>query len=122
MADPKRSRRVRKPPSYRLHKSSGRARVRLNGDEVYLGVFGSEDSKKKYAKLIAEYSAGAIFDQGSPPIVNSDVSISELILSYLKFARSYRVTNGEVAGEYTSAVSQRRIRIACHCFAIVLGR
>lgn len=94
------NRRTLKPPSYRLHKGSGQARVRLNGDTIYLGVFGSEESKRKYAALIAEYSAGAIFDDGAPATVNSDISVSELILSYLKFAKSYYVKNGEVTDEY----------------------
>lgn len=108
MTTAKRSRRTQKPPSYRLHKGSGQARVRLNGDEIYLGAFGSEQSKKKYAALIAEYSAGAIFDKGSPATVNSDISVAELIVSYLKFARSYYVKNGKVTDEYACLKSAVR--------------
>lgn len=36
---------------------SGQARVRIAGKEVYLGLFGSAESKKKYARLIAELAA-----------------------------------------------------------------
>ena len=41
-------------PSYRLHKPSGRARVILDGKQIYLGRFGSAESREAYARLIAE--------------------------------------------------------------------
>ena len=41
-------------PSYRLHKPSGQARVIINGRHVYLGPYGSEESREKYARLVAE--------------------------------------------------------------------
>ncbi len=41
-------------PSYRLRKPSGRARVILEGKQIYLGRFGSPESREVYARLIAE--------------------------------------------------------------------
>ena len=35
-------RRSNSVPSYRLHKSSGQARVLIGGRHIYLGVYGSE--------------------------------------------------------------------------------
>ena len=46
-------------PAYRLHKASGQARVILNGNHIYLGLFGSEKSHEKYARLIATYGFSA---------------------------------------------------------------
>ena len=42
-------------PKYRLHKGSGQALVQINGERIYLGKYGSEESKEKYKRLVAEY-------------------------------------------------------------------
>ena len=44
------------PPTYARH-SSGQARVRVDGRVVYLGRYGSPESKAKYAAIIARWSA-----------------------------------------------------------------
>lgn len=41
-------------PSYRLHKPSGQARVIVGGKQIYLGPFGSPESQRRYAQLLAE--------------------------------------------------------------------
>ncbi len=46
-----------KVPSYLPHKPSGQARVRIGDRDVYLGPFGSPESKELYARLIAEHFA-----------------------------------------------------------------
>jgi hypothetical protein len=71
------------PPAYRLHKSSGRARLIVAGQHIYLGPYGSPESREKYARLIAQLAV-------SPPQVpqlNSELpveelSVKELILRY----------------------------------------
>ena len=35
-------------PKYRLHKGSGQALVQINGERIYLGKYGAEESKEKY--------------------------------------------------------------------------
>jgi hypothetical protein len=40
-------------PKYSLHKSSGNAKVRLNGKTTYLGKYGTPESKEAYAKFLA---------------------------------------------------------------------
>ena len=52
------SRRARKVPSYCLHKASGKAVVRLDGRDVYLGKHGSPESHEKYERAIAEWRIG----------------------------------------------------------------
>lgn len=39
-------------PSYRLHKASGQAVVTIRGKTHYLGVFGSDDSRRKYGEFL----------------------------------------------------------------------
>lgn len=90
-------------PKYRLHKPSGRAVVRLKGRDIYLGVHGTPDSRVEYQRVIAEWvAAGGLIP---PPQANEHgaeqrataaaVSIDELNLSYLAFAESYYIKNGE---------------------------
>ena len=45
-------------PSYRLHKTSGRAVVTIDGREIYLGKYGSAESRERYGRLIAENASG----------------------------------------------------------------
>jgi integrase len=71
------------PPSYRLHKPSGQAVVTFNGRDHYLGRFGSACSRAEYDRLVAEWlSAGR-----QPP--TSDLSVNELLLAYVRFAKDY---------------------------------
>ena len=71
-------------PKYRHHKASGQALVQINGQRIYLGVFGSEESKEKYRRLIAEWLSNQRSmpkKQGSASSVGG-LSINELILAY----------------------------------------
>ena len=42
-------------PSYRLHKPSQQAVVRIEGKDLYLGRYGTRDSRSKDARWIAEW-------------------------------------------------------------------
>ena len=44
-------------PSYRLHKPSGRAVVRLNGRDIYLGKHGTPESHAEYERVISQWLA-----------------------------------------------------------------
>lgn len=46
-------RRAGKVPAYSLHKASGKAVVRLDGKDHYLGPYGSPESHERYERLIA---------------------------------------------------------------------
>ena len=41
-----------KVPGYTRHKASGRAVVRLDGRDYYLGPYGSPESHERYARLL----------------------------------------------------------------------
>jgi hypothetical protein len=42
-------------PSYRFHKPSGRARVTLEGRDIWLGPYGTSESRQKYDRVVAEW-------------------------------------------------------------------
>ncbi len=74
-------------PRYQLHRATGRARVTLNGRDVYLGEHNSPDSKAKYQRLIAEWlSAGRTL---APSGAGAALSVSEVMLAYVRHAESY---------------------------------
>lgn len=45
-------------PKYRHHKATGRAVVRLDGRDFYLGRFGSPESREAYARMLSDHAAG----------------------------------------------------------------
>ena len=88
-------------PGYLHHKSTGQARVRINGEDHYLGDYGSEASRRKYGELIAQHASGLPLD----PFQSTDeddtgLSVAELVLGYLKHAERYYQKNGQVTDEY----------------------
>ena len=88
-------------PSYRLHKPTGLAVVRLTGRDFYLGRYGSPESHDRYNRLIAEWLANQhqIAHQGRPSGDVSDITINELILAYWQHVEQYYVKNGRPSGE-----------------------
>lgn len=77
-----------KVPSYSRHKASGQAVVRIHGRDHYLGPYGSPESHERYARLIAQWhSAPAVVI--APAVRKADLSINELLVAYLEFARGY---------------------------------
>ncbi len=93
-----------KVPSYCLHKASGQAVVRINGRDHYLGLYGTDESYAEYSRLIAEWRTSrqdsAVSAQAVSAITNPSLTISEVILKYRNFAKSYYSKNGEPSKEY----------------------
>ncbi len=88
-----------KVPSYRRHSASGQAVASIyspNGArrDVYLGEYGTEESKAAYLRLLAGDESVA----GSPA---TSISIAELIVKFLDHAEMYyRHADGSVTSEY----------------------
>ena len=49
-------------PKYCLHKPSGRAYVRMHVKVVYVGEYGSAESKQEYGRLVAELATNPATD------------------------------------------------------------
>ena len=86
-------------PTYRLHKPSGQAVVTVrttSGErhDVYLGAFDSPESRREYARIIAELAVAPVAHQGglTPP---TRITIDELLVAFLTHARThYRRADG----------------------------
>lgn len=73
---------AKRKPAYTLHKSTGQARVRIDGKDHYLGLYGSPESYESYDDIISEW------------VLKQDVSgytltIDDLCLKFLDFAEGY---------------------------------
>jgi integrase len=75
-----------KPPKYT--KSEKYACVYRNGKKIYLGLYGSPESKAAYARFVAESKAGSelLLSKGEPGEV-SGVTVKELALAFLDDAK-----------------------------------
>ena len=95
-------------PSYRLHKATGQAVVVLGGKSIYLGLFGSPESRAKFDRIIARYlvvrndpdkSSSSFASPSKYSATGAELLIGELVLRYWKFAKGYYVKNGRPTGE-----------------------
>jgi hypothetical protein len=96
-------------PAYFRHKPSGQARVRIDGKDHYLGLIGSEDSWTRYDALVEEWARRR-------PVNRATLTIDELCLRFLAYAKKYYVkappvdqpadiANGEEPRPVTSEVA-----------------
>lgn len=81
-------------PGYCRHKPTGQAYVNFGGRVIYLGTYGTEESKEKYHRLKAEW----LLNRHSPkfqPKKNAGPFMADLCLVYLDFAEGYYPTGNE---------------------------
>jgi hypothetical protein len=87
-------------PKYRRH-ASGNARVRINGKDIYLGPYGTSESKREYNRIVGEWLA----NHRTLPLSarGSGYSMAELIAAYWRHAQEYyAVPEGKSNGELWS--------------------
>ncbi len=97
-------------PKYRRHRASGQAIVTLNGQDHYLGPYGTQASHDEYDRLVGEWTTnGRRLPRGT------DLTIAELIACYWKFAESHYRKNGEPTKEIDN------IRQACRTLKRLYG-
>lgn len=70
-------------PSYRLHKPSGRAVVTVRTAaggrrDVYLGPYDSPESRREYARVVAELAAAPVPEQ----VAALDPTVDDLLLAF----------------------------------------
>lgn len=82
-------------PSYRHLKPSGQAVVTLDGRNFYLGLHGSEKSRNEYDRMIAEWLTNGRRLPATDTASGGDLSVNEMLLSYLGHVDGYYVKNGK---------------------------
>ncbi len=87
-----------RPPAYCLHKPSGQAYVRIQDHFVYLGPYGTPESKNEYSRVVAEWLNNGRRTPGESG-VGHGISVNELILAYWRFAEAYYVKDGTPTSE-----------------------
>src|SRR5437868_4106199 len=80
------SARVSCTPTYRLHKARNLAVVTLDGEDHYLGRYGSPERRERYDHLVAEWLARGRrppveANPAGPPPADAGPSVNELILA-----------------------------------------
>ncbi|MEO1498796.1 MAG: site-specific integrase [Planctomycetota bacterium] len=123
---------LKRPPKYRLHKSTGQAVVSVHGKVIQLGPFGSPRSHERYQQEVERWRAG-LFQQhperaaAEPePIEISiqelqarrrrgqPVTINEIALLYEDYAHGYYVKNGVVTREGEQVSEMLRLLLRYH--------
>jgi integrase len=83
-------------PGYCHHKPTNQAYVRLNGRTIYLGTYGSDESRQRYATVKAEWLA-ARHDRKFTATKTSGPTMAQLAVAYLDFAEGYYRDSSEYA-------------------------
>ncbi len=92
-------------PSYRRHKSTGRAVVTLDGKDFYLGLWNSKASEVEYDRLIAEWIANG----RRLRTAETETTVSEVLNAYRKFAEGYYRRDGKHTSEYSLIVDALKV-------------
>jgi integrase len=84
-------------PEIRLHKRSGNGRVFINGQEHWVGRYGSPEAKARYAELIAAFvtSGGESVEAATAPPprpahLTAELTVAELAMKWLKHIEQTR--------------------------------
>jgi len=80
------------------HKS-GQARIKIKGQQVYLGVFGSAASHAKYHRVIAEYFSGGSLPSARETPAGDGITIAQLVNEHRIYAESHYRKNGKPTKE-----------------------
>lgn len=110
-------------PSYLRH-SSGQARIRVNGLDIMLGLYGSDESRVKYGQLIAKLACGIpvdpMVDSGlgkrseNAPEVDPGPTVGELCHAFMRYAETHYVKNGEMTSQVDAVRSTIRVLISVY--------
>ncbi len=98
------------PPKYARH-SSGQARVRINGKSVYLGAYGSQESRDRYGELVAEW----LVKNAEAGVTCPSLSIGKLCIAFLDHSKRHSRKNGREASEVN--VIRQSLKRLCRLYA-----
>lgn len=96
---------VKFPPTIHHHRSSGQARVRVNNRDVYLGPFGSEEAKQRYAALLLELSAPTEKpDKNIRENIHAPLLVCDVLARWTIHARQHYSERGREREQYRLAL------------------
>jgi integrase len=84
----------KKKPAYLLHKPSGRARVRVDGQDIYLGEYGSPASREQYEAIALDWLSK------NGDVTSYTLEVEDLVLLYLEHARVHYRKDGRLTSEF----------------------
>jgi integrase len=79
----------RKTPSYCHHKAKGLAYVTIGGKPIYLGAYGTRESRAAYDRVVGEFLAGGRQSPPDPSTSESGMTIAMLIEGFWAHAVAY---------------------------------
>lgn len=90
-----------KLPTYGHHKPTGQARCYVNGRTVYLGKYGSEDSRIRFGEIVARVVSGRPVDPFVQKSASPDagLTIHELVLAFMRHAETHYTKDGKPTSE-----------------------
>src|SRR5688572_603176 len=80
---------TRVPPTYRLHRPSGQAIVRIDGHTHYLGTWQSPESRARYGELVIEKLGQRPQSLAEQASRDPDRRIEDLIAAYWQHAQDF---------------------------------
>ena len=96
---------------YRHHKGSDQAFVSLKGERVYLGKYGTEESRQRYRIVLAEWLTTGKVPLATRTVEASAPTVNEILVPYVEHIDAYyRSPDGKPTGE--AANIKRVLRIA----------
>jgi integrase len=98
----------KRTPKYCLHRPTGQARVRIQGKDFYLGEYGSEESHQRYNELISRTLTGTLNTS------HAKVTIAQLCIAYIDYARTYYLKHGRLTSEVNSIQQALRPLVRLH--------
>jgi len=92
-------------PAYRLHKARGSAVVTIEGRDIYLGPYGSPESRARYSRLVADHLRG---EPGLEAGSDAPYLVANLCEEFLAWSKREFRTQG---GEPTRSVENIRLAL-----------
>src|SRR5687768_6249935 len=97
---------AKKKPAYSLHRPTGQARVRIDGRDLYLGQWGTAESRRAYDRLIEEW----LLKQDATQL---RLTIDELALLYVAHVNEYYSRDGK-PGHEANCIRSALKRLIAH--------
>ncbi len=86
-------------PKYRHHKASGQAVVTVDGRDLYLGSYGSAESRGQYGVILAKIARQEPVVEAPPEVLPSLLTVDEVLIAYYDYCQAHYVKHGQQTSE-----------------------